>query len=105
MSDSSRTSSGQSAFARLYAWVRERWIEPVGRARRRRADLAMLMQLDDRTLDDIGLARADLLAAAYQGVPLERLVAKRHAYAEATVVPLVPARAPARSARDLDVAA
>lgn len=103
MSDNSRTSSGQPLFARLATWVRERWIEPVRRARRRRAELAMLMHLDERTLDDIGLSRADLLAAAYHDVPLERLVAKRRTTAQAKVVPLT--RAPAQPARDLDVAA
>lgn len=93
------------SLAGLAGYVRDQWIEPLRRARRRSADLAMLMHLDDSTLDDIGLSRADLLAARYHGAPLGRPVARRHESEDATVVPLSPPRAPAASARDLDAAA
>ena len=51
-------------------------ITAVKRARaahRRRAELVELLKKDDRTLDDIGLNRADIISAL--GLPPEQLLA------------------------------
>lgn len=56
----------------------ERWlIEPRRRARRRRAQLDLMLSLSGRTLADIGLLRADVQAVAWGRVPACQLGARR----------------------------
>lgn len=93
----------------LVRHVRNHWVEPARRARQRRADLKFLLGLDQRTLDDIGLQRADLRAASLGLMPFEQAVRQKGAVHMGRVGTVV--RMPARPSpdagpsRDLDAAA
>lgn len=92
---------------RLSRYVADHWIEQGRRARRRRGDLRALLDLDDRMLDDIGLRRAALRAAADGVLPINQAVGRRLATQADrldTVVPF-PARVDAAPRSDLDAAA
>jgi uncharacterized protein YjiS (DUF1127 family) len=73
----------------------------IRHARRRRADTVALMTLDNRLLDDIGLKRSDVTAAAYGDVPL-RAARPEPVRRPAEVHPL-PAREPQPGARAKDL--
>ena len=47
-------------------------LKRTNEARRRRAALKELLKKDDRTLNDIGLSRADIISAV--GLPLDQLM-------------------------------
>lgn len=96
------------AAAGLVRHVRDQWIEPAKRARRRRADLKVLLGLNERTLDDIGLRRSELRAASLGLIPFEQAVRQKtatHMARVGTVVPMPPTPLPSNQGRDLDVAA
>lgn len=96
------------ATAGLVRHVRDHWIEPVRRARRRRAELKVLLGLNDRTLDDIGLRRSDLRAASDGLIPFEQAVRQKsavHMERVGTVVRMPPKPAAAGEKRNLDAAA
>ena len=59
--------SPATATKSLLAQMVLRW-----RCRRQRRSMLSLLQLDDRTLTDIGLTRGDIIAAANSSAPLPR---------------------------------
>jgi hypothetical protein len=78
------------------------------RRRRRRPRLQGWMTMDPRLLADIGVTHADVQAALYAGVPIERLAADPARAAGCEVVPKLCRRAPRLRlvvADDLDRAA
>jgi uncharacterized protein YjiS (DUF1127 family) len=82
---SSGTSAVRGGVGRFLDLI-DRWlVEPRQRARRRRAQLDMMLSLSGRTLADIGLLRADVQAISWGGVPAHQLGARRAA-TTATVV-------------------
>jgi hypothetical protein len=96
------------ALSGLVRHVRDHWVEPARRARRRRADLKVLLGLNERTLDDIGLRRSELRAASDGLIPFEQAVRQKsdaHMERVGTVVRMPTKPLPAAEARDLDTAA
>lgn len=96
------------AAASLARLVRDHWIEPAKRARRRRADLKALLSLDERTLADIGLRRSDLHAASLGLVPFSQAIKQKtavHAARVGTVVQMPAKTSSANQDRSLDAAA
>lgn len=69
---------------RLGGWLAER------RRRRARPRIASWLAIDPRVLADIGVARADVQAAVYGGVPFEQLAAGRSGEASAGAVLVAP---------------
>lgn len=96
------------AAAGLVRHVRDQWIEPARRARQRRADLKVLLGLNERTLDDIGLRRSELHAASLGMIPFEQAVRQKtatHMARVGTVVPMPARSLPVDRDRNLDFAA
>ncbi len=67
----------QQHAARLIGHVKERWLAPARKALRRRADLKALLALDDRTLADIGVRRAEVQGVLYGVLSWKELVSER----------------------------
>jgi len=90
-------------FGPLVRHLAEHGVAPVRRWYRRRRDLRLLRRLDDRTLADIGLERADLEAVRLGRVQFRP--ASRPRTGSGRIVPLKREPRPASGAGDLDRAA
>jgi uncharacterized protein YjiS (DUF1127 family) len=60
-----RNAELRAAIARVFAWP-ERLVAAILRAHRRRAAVAALSALDDRSLRDIGLRRGEIFSAVHR---------------------------------------
>jgi uncharacterized protein YjiS (DUF1127 family) len=63
--------------ARLIGHLKERWLGPARQAKRRRSELKALLALDDRTLADIGVRRAEVQGVLYGVLSWNQLVSER----------------------------
>jgi uncharacterized protein YjiS (DUF1127 family) len=70
-------SDRKQGVAALITHVRNRWLAPVLQVVRRRAELRALLALDDRTLADIGVRRAEIQGVLYGVLSWNEMMAQR----------------------------
>lgn len=70
-------SDWKQGVAALISHLKTRWLAPVLQVVRRRAELRALLALDDRTLADIGVRRAEIQGVLYGVLSWNEMVAQR----------------------------